>query len=395
LIPLAAAIRAQGHEAVFATSESARAGLAVHGLELEPCGPNWRESDFGRSAAPYHALADLPPFLATEVEPRMLFDLDTAVRRRRPDVILSDDFEPVGQTVAEKHGIPFVLASHGPRLKRRVREERHGALVRGVRKLAGLSETGGLDYALRWLHLCFAPREWAFGGSVHGAHRPHIEAANEFGICPRIADLGVPPAPEAGALGGARPAALCTFGTIFNKRADILRTVVRAVAPRVARLVVVLGPGADATHLGAIPANVEVHAEAPTSRFLPHVDYVITHAGAGTLTALQLHGKPSLLLPQGADQPINAAACRRIGISVVRFHTAASVIVGVPPGEPMTDTSVAQAFDELTADDGYRARAEAFGAAFRNLPPLEHAVALIERLARTRAPVLRPLVVNA
>jgi hypothetical protein len=34
------------------------------------------------------------------------------------------------------------------------------------------------------------------------------------------------------------------------------------------------------------------------------------------------------------------------------------VIVGVPPGEPMTDTSVAQAFDELTADDGYRVRAE-------------------------------------
>ena len=97
LIPLAAAIRAQGHEAVFATSESARAGLAVHGLALEPCGPHWRESDFGRSAAPYHALADLPPFLETEVEPRMLFDLDTAVRRRRPDVILSDDFEPVGE----------------------------------------------------------------------------------------------------------------------------------------------------------------------------------------------------------------------------------------------------------------------------------------------------------
>ena len=48
----------------------------------------------------------------------------------------------------------------------------------------------------------------------------------------------------------------------------------------------------------------------------------------------------------------------------------------------MSDTSVAQAFDELRADDGYRVRAEAFGAAFRNLPPLKHAVALIERAVR-------------
>ena len=61
----------------------------------------------------------------------------------------------------------------------------------------------------------------------------------------------------------------------------------------------------------------------------------------------------------------------------------------------MTESSVAHAFDELRADDGYRGRAEMFGAAFRNLPPLEHAVALIEELARTRAPMLRPLFVNA
>ena len=187
----------------------------------------------------------------------------------------------------------------------------------------------------------------------------------------------------------ARPAVLCTFGTVFNKRAELLRAVVAGVARRAARLIVLLGPGADAAALGELPACVEVHAEGSVAAFLPHVDYVVTHAGAGTLTALQLQGKPSLLLPQGADQPVNAAACVRNGSGVVRFHTLAAITAGVPvPKEPMTEDSVAEAFAELLADPGYRERAERFRASFDALPSVEHAVRLIEKLAVTRAPVL-------
>jgi UDP:flavonoid glycosyltransferase YjiC (YdhE family) len=157
----------------------------------------------------------------------------------------------------------------------------------------------------------------------------------------------------------------------------------------VPRVIAVLGPGADAQAFGPVPLGVELHEELPASAALPHVDYVVTHGGAATLTALQLHGKPSLLLPQGADQPINASAARTRGISVVRFHTAAAVVVGAWAREPLTTDSIEQAFRELTTDPGYRRRAEEFRMSLNSLPPLEYAVELLERLAATRSPVMR------
>jgi UDP:flavonoid glycosyltransferase YjiC (YdhE family) len=389
LIPLAAALRDAGHDVSFGTSERCRDGLAAHGLELEPCGPAWLESDFGHSSEPNNPIADFAKFLDAELIPRLLADLEALVRRRRPDVILSNDFEPVGRVIAERAAIPFVLASSGPRLSRAVRDKRHTYALKTARRLGGLPPGGDLDYSLRWLHLCFAPRDWSFSGSIYDPMREHHESANEHGICPRVADLGPPYCALPPGTPGARPAVLCTFGTVFNKRAELLRTVIAAIARRAARLVVVLGPGADAAALGSLPGCVELHEQAPVSAFLPQVDYVVTHAGAGTLTALQLHGKPSLLLPQGADQPVNAAACLLNGSSVVRFHTLAAITAGVPlPSEPMTEASVAQAFDQLLSDPGYRQRAEQFRASLEALPPLEHAVRLIERLGATRAPVI-------
>ena len=328
LIPLATALRAAGHDVWFGTSERCRDGLAAHGLELDACGPAWLESDFGRSSEPHNPVADLAKFLEAELLASLLKDFEASVRRRRPDVILSNDFEPVGRVIAERARIPFVLASSGPRLSRAFREQRHTYLLKTARRLAGLPEGGDLDWSLRWLHLCFAPRDWAFLGSIYDAGS-HVEAPNEHGIRPRVADLGRADGVRVASRPDARPAVLCTFGTVF------------------------------------------------------------THAGAGTLTALQLQGKPSLLLPQGADQPVNAAACVRNGSSVVRFHTLAAITAGVPvPKEPMTEDSVAEAFAELLADPGYRERAERFRASFDALPSVEHAVRLIEKLAVTRAPVL-------
>jgi UDP:flavonoid glycosyltransferase YjiC (YdhE family) len=387
LIPLATALRDAGHDVWFGTSERCRDGLAAHGLELDACGPAWLESDFGRSSEPNNPVADLAKFLEAELLASLLKDFEASVRRRRPDVILSNDFEPVGRVIAERARIPFVLASSGPRLSRAFREQRHTYLLKTARRLAGLPEGGDLDWSLRWLHLCFAPRDWAFPGSIYEAGS-HVEAPNEHGIRPGVADLGGANGVRVASKPDARPAVLCTFGTVFNKRAELLRTVVAGVARRAARLIVLLGPGADPAALGELAACVELHAEGSVAAFLPHVDYVVTHAGAGTLTALQLHGKPSLLLPQGADQPVNAAACLRNGSSVVRYHTLAAITAGVPvPKEPMTEDSVAQAFDQLL-DPGYRDRAERFRAEFDALPSSEHAVRLMEKLAATRAPVL-------
>lgn len=389
LIPFAMAIRDAGHDVAIATSAQCRTGLAGYGIEIEPCGPLWLESDYGYSDKPNLPTADLGAMYYTDVVPRLLADVDAAVARRRPDVILSNDFEPTGRVVAERAGIPFVLASSGPRMGRPVRQAWHAALLRRARKLGGLGEAPELDYSLRWLHLCFAPADWVYRGWATEVHGSHTAAANEVGIRPRLADLGAAGAVAAAVercAGG--PIVLCTFGTLFNKRPGLLRTVIEGLAGRVAKLLVVLGPGVDRGAFATSPANVELLEQASIPALLAGVDYVVTHGGASTLTALKLAGKPSLLFPQGADQPLNAMACLHQGSSVVRFHTPAGLKVGAMPEGPMSPESVGRAFDALTAEAGYAERARKLRAAFENLPPLEHAVRLLERLAATCEPML-------
>jgi UDP:flavonoid glycosyltransferase YjiC (YdhE family) len=389
LIPLAVAIRDAGHEVAFATSETCRAGLAVHGLTLMPCGPIWHESQFGRSPKVHSPLADLAEYFDPQVLPKMLADVSAVAAAWQPDVVLSDDFEPVGRVVAERSSIPFVLASSGPRLAPLVRASTHGPMQKTARRLAGLGEGNELSYSLHWLHLCFSPEEWAYTGPMNRPYQPYAAAPKEVGIRPRLADLGHPPTPAIPArLPGAAAAVLCTFGTVFNKRPEVLRTVIQGVAEQVGRLQVVLGPGLPPGSLGDVPPLVQVLPEASVHSLLPAVDFVITHGGAGTLTALQLHGKPSLLLPQGADQFINSAATQRVRSGVVRFHSIGAAAIGADGRAPLTSESVGQAFAELARDGVYRERANWLRREYEALPPLEIAVELIERLASTKQPIV-------
>jgi UDP:flavonoid glycosyltransferase YjiC (YdhE family) len=387
LIPLATAIRDAGHDVAIATSAAFRDVLDSHGLALEPCGPIWRESDFGRNLTVPYALTDLTKFLDTEVTSRVMADIGTSVARSRPDVILSNDFEPNGRVIAEREGIPFVLVSSGPRIPQTLRQRLHSRVLQPARRAGGLAETSEFDYTLRWLQLCFSPPGHMFYGPNDGIP---AECTNQFGIRPRVAEFGASFAPEIEPpTWDPRPTALCTFGTVFNKDPAVLRTVMAAVAPRLRRLIVLLGPGIDPASLSPLPERVALHTQVALSSILPFVDYVVTHGGSATLAAVQLQGKPCLLLPLGADQIINAAACQRSRLSVVRFHTVAAVNAGAYPIVPMTQASVTEAFAELVTDSGYRLRAAQFRQALEALPPMEYAVQLLERLATTRAPILR------
>lgn len=385
LIPLAKAIRDAGHDVAVATSESFRTMLEEHGLRFEPCGPVWRESDYGRRHQQPHLLADLAKFLDSEVTPRVLVDFDAIVARFRPDVIVSNDFEPNGRVIAERLGIPFALASSIPRLAHGLRIRMQTHLLQVARRAGGLTDERPLDYTLRWLHLCFSPPDHICIGQHD---EPPVEGANQFAIRPQVAEFGKPFA-SARPLGLSSmfPTALCTFGTVFNQDPEVLRAVIAAVAPRVRRLYVLLGPRIDARVLEPLQPGVELLHDVELSSILPCVDFVVTHGGTATLASVQLHGKPCLLLPLGADQIFNAAACQRRKLAAVRFHSPSAISLGAFPITPLSQASVAEGFDELLADAGYRERASQFQRSLDALPAMPFAVQLLHKLATTRAPV--------
>ena len=72
----------------------------------------------------------------------------------------------------------------------------------------------------------------------------------------------------------------------------------------------VLTVGADRDpHAFEAPPNVIVERYIPQGEVLPLADAVLCHGGSGSTLAALAHGLPLVLLPAGADQFENAAAC--------------------------------------------------------------------------------------
>lgn len=88
------------------------------------------------------------------------------------------------------------------------------------------------------------------------------------------------------------------------------------------------------------------------------------------------HGLPAVLLPMGADQPLNAARCADLGVAQVL--------------DPLTATpeSVRDAVMTVLSDPRYRQAAQRLQAEIAALPRPEHAVDLLERLAVEKLPIL-------
>lgn len=117
-----------------------------------------------------------------------------------------------------------------------------------------------------------------------------------------------------------------TLGTIFNTESgDLLRTAALGAAdcPSVARVIVASGEHVDPGSLGRLPPQVVVHQFVEQEAVLALCDAVISHAGSGTTLGALKHALPTVSLPMGADQQLNADRLTALGLGVsLRADTA-------------------------------------------------------------------------
>ena len=78
-------------------------------------------------------------------------------------------------------------------------------------------------------------------------------------------------------------------------------------------MLVTIGRAADPAELGPLPANVHVERWVAQASVMPHAAAMVAHGGAGTTLAALTAGVPLVLLPQSADQPINARRVAELG----------------------------------------------------------------------------------
>ncbi|MEU2389507.1 nucleotide disphospho-sugar-binding domain-containing protein [Streptomyces sp. NPDC007369] len=116
---------------------------------------------------------------------------------------------------------------------------------------------------------------------------------------------------------GTRPRVAVTLGTVLTEM-DGVRAIVRLIETAAsvdAEFLLAVGD-ADLTPLGTLPDNVRPLPWIPLAELLTASDALIHHGGSGTLLTALHAGLPQLLLPQGADHFANADALVATGAAL-------------------------------------------------------------------------------
>jgi UDP:flavonoid glycosyltransferase YjiC (YdhE family) len=103
---------------------------------------------------------------------------------------------------------------------------------------------------------------------------------------------------------------------------------------------------------------------------------VVSHGGSGSVMGALAHGLPMVVIPMGADQPLNAARCEVLGVARVLDAVEA------------TPQTVRAAVSTVLEDLAYRRAAERMRDEIAALPGPAHAVMLLERLAAEQRPLV-------
>jgi UDP:flavonoid glycosyltransferase YjiC (YdhE family) len=279
--------------------------------------------------------------------------------RWQPDLLVCEEFDFGAIVAAEALALPHATVLIGA-TGSFVRADVVAEPLNEVRAEHGLPPDPGLEMLSRQLVLS------PFPPSLRDPAHPLPAGAQAFRLFSRD--------PRGGSEFVSRGAAATvyfTLGTIYNvESGDLFDRVVAGLRDLPIDLVVTVGRDIDPRELGPQPANVRVERFVPHAELLPRCRLVISHGGSGSVLGALAHGLPMVLLPLGADQPLNATRCESLGVALVLDAlTVDPQTIGEAAmcalGQPSYRRSATRACDEIAA-----------------LPGPEHAVTLLEKLAR-------------
>jgi MGT family glycosyltransferase len=149
----------------------------------------------------------------------------------------------------------------------------------------------------------------------------------------------------------AGPLIVVSFSSSYMDQTGLAQRVLDAVSGLSARVLLTAGPALDVSGL-RIPDNTRTVSYVPHGAVFPEASLVITHAGWGTVTAALAAGVPLVCIPDGRDQPDNAARVVEAGAGVsVGRKTDSSKLRGV----------VVAALEDVSLRQGAESMAEALG----------------------------------
>ncbi len=381
MLPLAQALVRAGHEVAFATAADFCPRIVQTGFPAFPAGlslqeqmtearARYPEQDGLTGATRFESF--VPRMLAGVAAPARAEDLVPLVRTWHPDLVLHDETEFAAPVAAAAAGVPH--ADHSVGILRPLAMARLAGQV-----LAPVCERWDVDPArlgpfgglFTYLYLDVAPPTLQSPeiGKIAVAH-PVQNATVDEGSAGEPLPLWVGQLPD-------MPLVYVSLGTVFNSRAgEVFAAVLAGLRDEKVNVVVTVGHDNDPGDFGPQPDHIRIERFIPQSLLLPYCDVVVNQGGTAILPILA-HGLPLLLLPQGANQFHNAAACAAAGVGRQLL-----------PGE-VSPEAVRREVRALLDDPAPRAQARRVQAELAAMPGPERGVELLERLAAEGQPLPR------
>jgi UDP:flavonoid glycosyltransferase YjiC (YdhE family) len=301
LLPLASALAEQGDEVVVASGPDVADTVTTAGLRFAAAGsgpaqwfPALSKRIRGVPGDGLPAARILPyfiPRLFGEIAATDMIDgvLDAA-RALDAHLVVYDPVAFAGQLAAAVLGVPAV------------RHEIGAAFTSDVADLAADA---------------LSPLWRTFGLNVREGRRETVIA-----IWPPILQQPEPgaltmrptPLPTATMQPCRPPLIYLTLGTFSNANLTVFRTVLDALAAEPVVLIATVGLDNDPDALRPWPANARVERFIPQGELLPRCSALVNHGGSGTVLGALAHGLPQLVLPQSADNFINAEMIEQSGL---------------------------------------------------------------------------------
>lgn len=355
MLPLARAAARAGHDVIVATGPDLAPKIAARGFRMWTVGPTFAEAWAERNTA-LPDLDSVPPERHMELDISVLFGATSAkravelvpmVEEWAPELVIHEPSEFAAPLAARRAGARHVT---------------HGLGLAPPAPLRAMLEPAMAEVYESW-------DEPGLAADVFD--RPYLD------ICPpSLVPAGEPAFSDRHSLRPLTgdvlptdrlPAAVhrlphadtvyLTLGTVFHDAPGVFEACLAGLRELPVNVVVTVGPAADPTRLGSPPPNVVIEPYLPQALVLPLCRLVISHGGAGTMLGALAEGLPQLVLPQAADQFLNATATEAAGAGLV-----------LPPGT-ITAEAVGTAVRRLLDEPGFSLAAKDIQSEITAMPP--------------------------
>jgi MGT family glycosyltransferase len=326
-------------------------------------------------------------------------DAPAAIKEEGIDMLLVDQTEPAGGTVAEHLGIPFVTICNALAINRESEVPppfspwayQQGVLPR-LRNRIGYAASELLTkpiertlrrYRREWGLLRYSSPEQYFSPLAQISQTPSgfdfprrsLPASFHY-----AGPFRYPARQEAGfpwdRLNG-RPLVYASLGTLQGANAAIFRCFGEACRGLDVQLVISHGNRLTDTEVDGLQELALVVNYAPQLALLERARLTITHAGLNTVLDSLSCGVPMVAVPLTFEQP---------GIAERIRWTGAGKVLAL---RDLTRERLRAVLSELLTDTRYSERAAALAQAIRRSGGVQRAVNIIEEALRTGRPVLR------